>query len=149
VEFTVTQNGPTLDALIRGTTRDLRAANRTAGRDLAKVGKSAIGKGAPRMMGRQLTAKAKVDAWPTRCSVEFNPAKGQAGAWAIADTGRRGGYTVKPRRRKALRLPGGFAAVAHPGAVAGRQAWTRAVARLRKAVDRTVHDVYDDALGAD
>jgi hypothetical protein len=148
VEFTVTTKGQTLDQLVKTTARDLKKANRKAGTEMAKVGAAAMSKGAPRMMGRQLTVKAKVDAWPSRCSVEFNPGKGQAGAWAIADTGRRGGYTVKPRRRKALRLPAGFAMVTHPGPVGGRQAWTRAVARLRKAVDKTVHDVYDEALDA-
>lgn len=149
MDFTVTAKGPTLDTLIRDTTRDLRAANRTAGRELGKVGKAAMSKGAPRMFGRQLTVKAKVDAWPSRCSVEFNPAPRQSGPWAIAESGRRGGYTVTPRRRKALRLPGGFAMTAHPGAVAGHRAWTKAGQRLAKAVDKTVHDVYDDALGAD
>jgi hypothetical protein len=148
VEFTVTQKGPTLDALIRGTTRDLRAANRTAGRDVAKVGKAAMAKGAPHMFGKALTVKTKVDAWPTRCAVEFNPARGQAGPWQIAETGRRGGYTVKPRRRKALAFAGRFAMVTHPGPVGGHKAWTRAVQRGAKAVGKQVGDVYDDALGA-
>jgi hypothetical protein len=148
VEFTVTAKGPTLEALTRNTARDLRAANRTAGRAVGKAGKAAMGKGAPRMFGKALTVKAKVDAWPSRCAVEFNPARGQSGAWAIADTGRRGGYTVRPRRRKALAFAGRFAMVTHPGAIAGRHAWTRATARAAKALDRTVHDVYDDALGA-
>jgi len=149
VEFTVTAKGSTLAELTRNTTRDLRAANRTAGRELAKAGTAAMGKGAPRMMGRALRVKATVDAWPSRCAVEFNPAPKQSGAWAIAEAGRRGGYTVKPRRRKALAYAGRFAMVTHPGAVGGRRAWTRAVARLVKAVDTSLRDVYDDALGAD
>lgn len=148
MDFTVTAKGPTLDSLTRDTVRDLRAANRTAGRAVAKVAKAAIGKGAPSMFGRKLAAAAKVDAWPTRCTVELYPARGQSGGWQITETGRRGGYTVRPRRAKALRLPDGFAMVTHPGAVGGRRAWTRATERVAKAVDKSLHDVYDDALGA-
>ena len=148
MDFTVTAKGPTLEQLTRDTARDLRAANRKAGRELGKVGKAAMGKGAPRMFGKALTVKPKVDAWPTRCSVEFNPAPRQSGPWAIAESGRVGGYTVRPRRRKALRLPGGFAMVTHPGPVGGRRAWTAAGRRLVKAVDKTVKDVYDEALDA-
>jgi hypothetical protein len=148
VEFTVSTFGPTFDQLTRDTARDLKAANRKAGRALGKAGTAAMRKGAPRMFGRQLGVKADVEAWPTRCHVEWHPAAGQSGAWAIADTGRTGGYTVRPRRRKALRLPGGFAMVTHPGPVAGRHAWTDAVARLVRVVDKTVHDVYDEALDA-
>ena len=148
MEFTVTAKGPTLDALIRDTTRDLRAANRTAGRAVGKVGVAAMRKGAPRMFGKVLGVKADVDAWPSRCSVEFHPAARQSGAWAITEAGRRGGYLVTPRNRRALKLPGGFAMTAHPGATSGHRAWTHAVARLVKAVDKTVHDVYDEALDA-
>jgi hypothetical protein len=148
VDFTVKTKGPTLESLVRDTTRELRAANRTAGRDIGKVGKAAMGKGAPRMFGRQLAVKTTVDAWPSRCAVEFNPAKRQSGPWAIAEAGRRGGYLVRPRRRDALAFSGRFARFALPGNVAGRRAWTAAVGRLVRAVDRTVHDVYDDALGA-
>lgn len=148
MEFTVTTKGPTFDALLASTARDLKAANRKAGRELGKVGRAAMGKGAPRLFGRALTVKPKVDAFANRCRVEFVPSPRQSGPWAIAESGRRGGYLVAPRRRRALRLPGGFAMSAHPGAVAGRKAWSRAGARLFKAVDRTVHDVYDDALEA-
>ncbi len=147
MDFTVTTKGPTLDTLLAGTVRDLKAANRTAGRDMAKVGKAAARKGAPRMFGRKLAVKAKVDAFASTATVEFNPAKRQAGPWQIAETGRRGGYTVKPRRAKALTFDGRYASVTHPGRVAGRRAWSQAVARIAKAVDRTVHDVYDDAMG--
>jgi hypothetical protein len=148
VEFRVTTKGPTFEQVTRDTLRDLRAANRTAGRDIAKAGKTAMAAGAPRMFGRTLTVKPKVDAWPDRCKVEFVPAPKQSGPWAIAESGRRGGYTVKPRRAKALHFAGRFAMVTHPGAVAGRHAWTRAGERLAKALDRTIVHVYDDALGA-
>jgi hypothetical protein len=146
VDFTVTSKGPTFDSLIRDTTRDLKAANRKAGRELAKVGKAAMGKGAPRMMGKKLSVKGDVHAWPDRCDVEFHPAAGQAGAWQIVETGRTGGYLVKPRRRKALAFGGRFAMSAHPNPVTGKRAWSKAVQRLVKVTDKTVHDVYDEAL---
>ena len=93
MDFTVTAKGPTLDQLTRDTARDLRAANRKAGRDLGKVGKAAMSKGAPRMFGKALTVKPKVDAWPTRCSVEFNPATIRVSSLHVHR--RRGGFLTR------------------------------------------------------
>ena len=147
MQFRVTAKGPTFDELIRDTSRDLRSANRKVGRQVGKVGAAAMNKGAPRMFGRALRVKPKVDARPDGCRVEFNPAPRQSGGWAIAESGRRGGYTVKPRHRHALHYAGRFAMVTHPRAVGGRHAWSQAGARLERVLDRTVADVYDDALG--
>ena len=149
MEFSVTAKGPTLDQVTRDLARDLTRANRTVSRDLARVGARAMGKGAPHMMGEALTVRGKPTGSGAHAGVEFLPGKGQAGAWAIAEAGRRGGYLVRPRKAKALRLPGGFAETARPGKVAARRAWTKAVARLVKAADDTIKDVYGDALGAD
>lgn len=147
MRVTVTAKGPTLDALIRETTRDLRAANRRAGRDAAKAGTRAMNQGAPRIAGRRLRTAADVDAWPDRVAVEFHPSKGVAGYWAIADTGRRGGYLIRPRRARVLTVAAGFAMTARPGAAAGSGAWVKAGQRLAAALDRELADVYDDALG--
>jgi hypothetical protein len=147
VEFRVTTKGPTFDTLIRDTSRDLRSANRKVGREVGKVGAAAMNKGAPRMFGRVLRVKPKVDARPDGCRVEFNPAPRQSGGWGIAESGRRGGYTVAPKRRRALHYDGRFAMVTHPGSVGGRHAWSQAGDRLERVLDRTVADVYDDALG--
>ena len=147
MEFTVTTKGPTFEDLTRDTARDLKQANRKAGRQLAKVGVAAMKKGAPRMFGKTLGVKADVDAWPSRCSVEFHPAARQSGAWQITEAGA-GAHLIEPRRRRALRFDGRFAmAVHHPG-TGGRGAWTKAGQRLAKAVDKTVKDVYDEALDA-
>lgn len=148
MRVTVTAKGPTLDTLTRDTIRDLRAANRTAGRTVAKVGKRAMETGAPTMFGRRLRVTGDVDAWPDRVAVEFHPASGQSGAWSIQESGRRGGYLVEPRQARALQLPGGFAATARPGPVAGRLAWSRAGQRLAAVLDRELVDVYDNALDA-
>lgn len=146
--ITVTAKGPTLDALTRDTLRDLRAGNRAAGRQIAKVGARAMNAGAPAMFGRTLKVKTDVDAWPDRCNVEFYPAPGSSAGWAIQESGRRGGYVVKPRRARALTIGGRFSTVARPGPTSGHKAWTRAGERLAAVLDRTVADVFDDAMGA-
>jgi hypothetical protein len=157
VDFTVTAKGPTLDSLIRDTSRDLTRANRKAGREVRKVGLAAMRKGAPRMWGRKLAIKGDVTATATKgATVEFFPAPNNAGGWAMQESGRRGGYAIRPKRgrtgrngrRPALKIGAIYAAKARGGAWGGRRAWTKAGERLAKALDRTVADVYDDALGA-
>jgi hypothetical protein len=55
-----------------------------------------------------------------------------AGFWAIKSFGRRGGYKVAPRRRKALTLfsSGGvqFATTAFPGPARGKDNWAKTLA---------------------
>jgi hypothetical protein len=147
VQITVTTKGPGFDHVMRGAARDLRSANRKVGRTVARTGVAAIRKGAPTMWGRKLSAKTKVDAWPDRAVVTFkaNP----AGGWAMQESGTRP-HPIKARRRKALHWGGGdeFSLhVAHPG-TSGHKAWTKAKARLVKAIKPEIEDVYDDALGA-
>ena len=141
MRVTVTPKGPTLDTLTRDTIRDLRAANRRAGRQVAKTGGAAMRKGAPRKLG----VKDEVESWPDRWSVEWFPAPRTSGAWAIAESGARP-HTIDPRRRRALAFAGRYAAnVNHPG-TAGRQAWTKAGARLADVLDRDIIDIYDEVL---
>jgi hypothetical protein len=151
VDFKVTAKGPTFDQLIRDTTKDLRAANKKAGGQIRKVGGAAMRKGAPTMWGRKLAIKVELTPSVVDCRVEFTPAPRNAGGWAIQESGRRGGYDVKPIRAEALHggFPGAFAARVHiERSWGGRQAWTHAGERLAKALNKTVADVYDDALGA-
>lgn len=150
MRVTVTAKGPTLDTLTRDTIRDLRAANKKAGRQIARVGKRAMEKGAPVMWGRKLKVGSTTDAWPDRCIVELFPSPGNAGGWAIQESGRRGGYEIAPRNARALQFYGAefYAAHALGGAWGGRKAWTAAGERLAKVLDRTIVDVYDDAMGA-
>ena len=55
-------------------------------------------------------------------------------------------HDMNPRKRKALRFAGIYAAnVDHPGA-RGRLAWSKAGKRLAAVLDRTLADVYDDAM---
>ena len=145
MRVTVTAKGPTLDSLTRDAARDLKAGNRAAARAIAKTGTAAMKRGAPRFYGKVGGVRTEVDSWPDRARVLFDPSP--AGMWAIAEAGRRGGYPIKPRRARALRMPGGFAASAVGGPVGGRKAWTQAGERLAKVLDRTVTEVFDDAIG--
>lgn len=147
MRVTVTQKGPTLESLTAETIRDLRAANRKAGRELSRVGIAAMRDGAPTMWGKRLAVKSEVDAWPDRVTVEFYPAPGSAGGWAIAESGARP-HDIHPRARKALKFSGLWSAnVDHPGA-RGRRAWSLAGERLAAVLDRQVESVYDDAMDA-
>ena len=143
MEFTFTARGPTFDQLTRTIARDLTAAHKAAGRRIARKGVTAIRRGAPSMFGRRLSARTKTAATPTSATVTFIPSP--AGPWAIAETGTRP-HHITTRRREALHWAGVFAeTVNHPG-TAGRLAWTAAGARIAKAVEPDVIDVYDDAL---
>lgn len=145
MEVTVRATGPTLEQLTRTASRNLRTANRSVGRQVAKVGRKAITAKAPRMFGRKLTTRPKVNASAATVTVLF-PAS-PAGAWAIAETGADP-HPIRPRQRKALRFGGRFAAhVNHPG-VNGAKAWTAAGRRLERAVRPAIEDEYDEALDA-
>jgi hypothetical protein len=143
VDFTVTTRGPTFDQLTRDIARDLTAANKKAGRQVARKGKAAAKKGAPHMFGTVLSAAAKTEASATSCKVTFSPKP--AGAWTIAETGTKP-HTIKPRSRKALHWAGLFAEVVHHPGTGGRMAWTAANGRIAKAVGAEIEAVYGDAL---
>lgn len=144
VDFTVRSVGVDFDQLSRDVARRYKAANRKVGRDVAKVGKAAIRKGAPRMWGKPLTSKTKVNSWSDHAEVTFQASP--AGGWAIAESGTKA-HLIKPRSRKALAFNARFAAhVAHPGS-GGHKAWTKAGQRLEQAIDPVVEDTYSKALG--
>jgi hypothetical protein len=144
VGITVTTRGPSFDRLIADTTRDLRGANRAAGRRIATVGKAAIRQGAPRMWGKKLGVKTTVDAGPDSARVEF-VAK-PAGGWAIRESGTRP-HPIRPRNAKALHwfFDRYTMLVSHPGS-GGERAWTRAGERLKRAVDPVIEHIYDEAM---
>jgi hypothetical protein len=62
-----------------------------------------------------------------------------AGAWALADAGRRTVKKIKPRRRKALSTPRGPRANATPGPSRGLRTITHSVARSRDRALPAVH----------
>lgn len=147
MRITVRTTGPTLADLTGDTIRDLRAANKTAARQVARKGRAAMVKGAPVMYGRRLAVKTKTEAWPSRWSVQFFPAPRNAGLWTIAETGAAP-HEINPRTRRALHFAGLFADnVDHPGA-RGHGAYTKAGKRLADVVDVDIEHIYDDALGS-
>ena len=146
----VKQRGPSLDSLVQATVRDLRAANRTAGREIAKAGKKAIAAKSPRVNGKKLGSKTRTRAHADRAEVTFRA--NTVGGWMMHQKGTKPHdiYPKKGRRGRgnrpaALRL-GQFAANVHHPGTAGTGAWTKAIARLKVAVLPAVTDVYDDAM---
>lgn len=165
--FTFTASGPTLAQLTTRGARNLRTANRTAGRVIAKAGRKAMNDAAKstgrRWYGKALTVKFKVESSPSSALVVFNASRGQAGGWAIAEAGARS-HDIVPRGRRggragdrtvggpargrvhALHFAGLFASnVDHPGA-SGAHAWTKATRAVDKAVRPELLDVYDEAF---
>jgi hypothetical protein len=148
VDFTVKAQGPTLGELTARSSRALRTANRAAGREIAKAGRKAMdavpkGQGR-RFYGRSLRVKYKVDSSPSGAKVTFNPAKGQAGGWAIAEAGASA-HLIRPHKR-ALRFAGRYAAVVHHPGTGGSGTWTRATKAVAKAVKPELEDLYEEAL---
>ena len=132
--------------MARETTRELRTANRTVGRQVAKVGKAAIAKGAPRMFGQKLAVRTKVDARPDGASVTFQGKP--AGGWAIQETGAKP-HEIRPRRAKALTIDAaGTRCTPTIPAPAATRPGRRPAPGYADAVDPAIEDVYDDALGA-
>ncbi len=143
MDFTVTTRGPTFDQLTRDIARDLTAAHKRAGRQVARKGKAAVKKGAPTWNGTRLGAAAKTAPTATSCKVTFTPAP--AGAWSIAETGANE-HDIRPRTRKALKFNGRYAEIVHHKGITGRMLWTAANARIDKATRSDIDDVYGDAL---
>ena len=149
---TIEQVGPSWDAVADKLVRELKAANKTVGKQVADVGKKAMladtkSRRGSLSFGRgKLGVKTKVKASAAGATVEFRGAP--AGAWAIVSTGTKA-HTIRARRAKALHWGGdAYAAVVqHPG-TRGRGYWQSAGQALDKAVTDVIEDVYDEALAA-
>ena len=144
--------GPPFDQVIRATVKDLKAANRVAGREIVKVGRKAIVAKAPKVGGKKLGVKTKTNVYVDRAEVAFMART--VGGWMMHERGTKA-HDIHPRKGRrgrsnrpaALRFAGLYAADAfHPG-TSGSKAWTKAVDRLKRVIDPAVADVYDDALG--
>jgi hypothetical protein len=137
------------------------ASMRALERQLAKVPDEAVAElvrwfiprseeigGKIKMGGRryQLTSRLR-NPKQGRGSASVIVAGSPAGAWAIKSYGRRGGYTVKPRRRKALHLGASsnvFFASVHVGSgTSGDRRWDRLVQEANEKFPDVVADLVD------
>ena len=151
--FTVRAKGKSLDQLMAATVKDLTEANRTAGKEIRKVGRKAIREKAPKVGGKKLGARINVKAYADRADVTFRAHT--VGGWMMHEKGAkphdiypRKGRVGRAGRPAALSVSGLYAAnVWHPGTKPGTKAWTKAIERVRKAILPAIVDVYDDALG--
>lgn len=152
MEFRARSVGTSFDTIASDLARSYKTANRTVGRDIAKKGKAAIAKGAPRMMGRRLTSKTRVEASGDRAEVTFTPFS--VGGWAIMEFGAKA-HDIYPKagrqgrdgRPPALLFSGLYSNNAwHPG-IAARGLWTKAGERLDDAIRPLIEDTYAEALG--
>jgi hypothetical protein len=151
VNVTYTKRG-SLD--LGGLADDVRDGARTAGRLVARDAGKLIMANArvdgtpPRFAGKRLNVRARV--YPATARTEVVMYGTSAGAWTILEYGRRGNYTVRPRRRRVLsRGMAGpvYGTTARPGPVTARRSWSRATADLDRQLEPLIVDAVDEALG--
>lgn len=136
-------------------TRDAKAGARAAGKLVARDVKKVILAGAksagarPRFAGKRLNVKNRIHTGDSSTVVEAYASP--AGAWTILESGRRGGYLVRPKRAKVLAYGRGKGDVvgthATPSGISGRRVWTRATADLGDELEPIVRKALDTALG--
>ena len=127
-------------------TRQLKAANRAVGRDLANVVRKAqnaavkaTGRGTLSGMRVTLGAKTKVFAGPERVTVDVTATP--PGPWSIRENGRA---AVKAKGR-ALGIPG-YPRRSARSAGGHRGTWDAATNAAMPDVERALEAIYDDAL---
>lgn len=136
---------------LEGLSRGMRDGMRAAGRELAALVKReqvAAGRaaGAPRRfagypIGVNVRTFARAD------SFDVYVGASPPGFWSMLETGRRGGYTVKPRRKRAVTPPAGPSASATvKRSVPGRHVWTRATDAVMPVVERELAAVMDSFM---
>jgi hypothetical protein len=154
VNVTFTKTGDltsVTDALAGDAKAGAKAAGKLVARDVKKlILAGAKGAGVKRRFaGKTLNVKYRLHAGDSSSVVETYASP--AGAWSILEDGRRGGYTVKPRRAKVLAYGRGKGDVvglhATPSGVTGRHVWTRATAELEDELEPIVRKALDQALG--
>lgn len=134
-------------------TRDAKAGARAAGKLVARDVKKVILAGArgagarPSFAGKRLNVKNRIHTGDSETVVEAYASP--AGAWTILESGRRGGYTVRPRRAKVLAAGRGNVVGMHatPSGMSGRSVWTKATADLGDELEPIVRKALDQALG--
>lgn len=137
------------DELARDAKAGARAAGKLVARDVKKVILAgARGAGAKASFaGKRLNVKNRILAGDSSTVVEAYASP--AGAWTILESGRRGGYTVRPRRAHVLAAGRGNVIGTHasPRGVGGRGIWTKATADLEDELEPIVRRAMDTALG--
>ena len=151
MDITITSSGADFAKLTADASKRLVASTRVLGRDIAKVGRRALladvkrSRPAGLRFGRsRLGASTKVDpnALGTTVILRASP----AGFWSITEYGAVA-HPIEPRRARALRFDGVYAAhVSHPGTT-GRPYWASAETAIDDAVTPLIVDTADEALG--
>lgn len=138
-------DGPDVAGVLGDLERDLRAANRRLGRDLAgdvrtaqNAAIRATGRGTLSGMRVTLGVRTKVFAGPERITIDVTA--WPPGPWSIREHGRS---AVRAKGR-ALGIPGYPRRSAR--AASGRPTWDQAISEAEPAITRLVEAVYDEAL---
>lgn len=138
---------------LAGLDRDLTAANRAVGRDLAKILRRELtaarkASGVParfRNMGNvTLGFKCRTFAGPNRVTVDVTPSA--PGPWSIVEYGTKG-HAIRAKNADALSTPQGPLDAVDVSGVPARRGWTRTVERGDEPIGDAVAELYDDALG--
>ena len=130
MRVTVSSKGADFGQLTRQVLTGLTQANRTAGRDIAKLGRSTVIKasGSPSFRGKKLNVKTRTKARPDGATVEIYGSP--AGAWTILDSGARA-HPIRPQVGQGVEVRDDLRRACRPP----RQLRRRGVAAHRGPVD--------------
>jgi hypothetical protein len=154
MEFTRTSSGADLETLTAQAEKALRSAQRTVGREIAKVARRAVLADVRRRrrgglsfsgMGVRLGASTTIAA--TASGVSVTVTAKPAGPWSIVEYGSRS-HQIRPKRARVLVFDGVYTMHAtHPG-TRGSPVWAGAEGALDDAVTPVILDTLDEALRA-
>ncbi len=136
--------GDGIKALADDAKQGAREAGKLVARDVKKL--ILAGAGTSRFMGKKLNVKYRLHVNDSSTVVETYGTP--AGAWSILESGRRGGYTVKPKRAKVLAAGRGdvIGMTARPGAIRGRSTWTKATESIGDDLEPIIRKAFDKAF---
>jgi hypothetical protein len=144
--------GTDLEKLTAQAAKGLVSAQRSIGRDVAKVARRAVladvraNRPAGLRFGKyRLGAKAKVE--PAGQTVRVTLTGSPAGFWSMSEYGTVA-HEIKPRFAKALNYGDVFYAHVHHKGATGHPFWYGAEPALDDAVTPVIFDAFDEALGA-
>lgn len=145
----IESTGDDLAELTARQARQLTAAIRRAGRDVAEIGSSTILKTTRAKRGSLRFARSRLDVRETvrtgAAGFDVELRGTPAGAWTIVNDGSKP-HPIRPRRARALSINGhAYASADHPG-TRGTHVWQAAARPLTSAVGDEIENAANEAL---
>jgi hypothetical protein len=124
------------------------ASPAAAGR-ISKAGAEAARKAALEAASKSLGGDRRFRNFPKAGALDARIGSGGArtevvltGPWSLAESGRRSRGVIKPKRRRALRVPGGLRSRSRYGPSRGKRTATEASRQAQTTVPKAAHDQF-------